>query len=627
MNHCNQFIKNLEMITNSKKIQQVLICYFLISSFFCHAQNMLWEKDLKEQLFKVSWIEQSNDGVILAAGDKGLLGLDNNSGDLLWQNKDLKAIDRNTFQKIDGLPLITVEASSMFGKKKSLIINSYSGDVLFDSKEENLKIGNYHILSNVNSIVFEARQGDNQKLLLFNYETAKTSWLTDVGPADGGIKGMVKKAVKGFSFLNDTPTLIGSSHMMVVEGKKIHVLEMNSGKIVWSTPFKKNIKAAIFSPVDNKIYVGVKEKLQVLDATNGQDVTSGKMKLEGSFVNAYTNKDNNLVIVSSGGFNILNPSTGKFLWKKSYGINGLYNVIDMSDHYLAIGGEEKSSAIARVSKEGKKVWKEKLDGYAYHVQPIEKGIFYLSTEKSNILSYGEGDKIWKKDIKFKAIPSVAVDEKNGEVIFYEGKELYRFNLNSGNIETIAEGIKFEKAKKSTFHLETRPNGYFLHSDQHVSFFDKSGKTAYNNYHPPVSNLNISSALSLTAKVAGVDLDIAGSMETIKSLNALAHGSVMSSGDQNEAASQKSSGGLYTGGSPILEVTKTRFFNSKKVKDHNYILTNQNGKNQIVMVNKDSGKIDKTIALDDKTPSYITDDVDQRVFLNENNQMVRCYDMK
>jgi hypothetical protein len=34
------------------------------------AQEKLWEINLNEKLYKVGWIEQTNDGLILANGDK-----------------------------------------------------------------------------------------------------------------------------------------------------------------------------------------------------------------------------------------------------------------------------------------------------------------------------------------------------------------------------------------------------------------------------------------------------------------------------------------------------------------------------------------------------------------------------
>jgi hypothetical protein len=43
-----------------------------------------------------------------------------------------------------------------------------------------------------------------------------------------------------------------------------------------------------------------------------------------------------------------------------------------------------------------------------------------------------------------------------------------------------------------------------------------------------------------------------------------------------------------------------------------------------MVNKGTGKIEKTIDVMDKTPNYLVDDVDSRVFINQNNELLTSY---
>ena len=43
-----------------------------------------------------------------------------------------------------------------------------------------------------------------------------------------------------------------------------------------------------------------------------------------------------------------------------------------------------------------------------------------------------------------------------------------------------------------------------------------------------------------------------------------------------------------------------------------------------MLNKATGEIEKTIDLLDKTPNYLVDVVDNRVFINENNQLISSH---
>jgi len=132
---------------------------------------------------------------------------------------------------------------------------------------------------------------------------------------------------------------------------------------------------------------------------------------------------------------------------------------------------------------------------------------------------------------------------------------------------------------------------------------------------------------LGANIAGVDVDIQGNLETIKSLDKLSHGSFKSAGDQGEGSTKESvASGLYINNQPVYEVTKKRFSNSQQVKDHSFIVTGGDAGSRIVMINKDSGKVEKAIPLKDKSPSYLIDVIDNRVFLNENNKLISCYQM-
>ena len=60
----------------------ILISVALLNFVTIFGQPKKWEVNLKEQLYEVGWIEQTNDGLILASGPKGLLALDNNSGEI-----------------------------------------------------------------------------------------------------------------------------------------------------------------------------------------------------------------------------------------------------------------------------------------------------------------------------------------------------------------------------------------------------------------------------------------------------------------------------------------------------------------------------------------------------------------
>ena len=99
---------------------------------------------------------------------------------------------------------------------------------------------------------------------------------------------------------------------------------------------------------------------------------------------------------------------------------------------------------------------------------------------------------------------------------------------------------------------------------------------------------------------GVDLDIGGSIQNIAMLTDLSNGVYRNTLDQNGAGQQTSLvAGLYVdnGASmqPILEVTSTRYFNSKQTRDHHILVTKVKSetsptKHSIYMLNKATGEI-------------------------------------
>ncbi|MEL6357833.1 MAG: hypothetical protein AAFQ37_12975 [Bacteroidota bacterium] len=166
----------------------IVLFVAILSSFFAtiaYGQDQLWSVDLKEELNTVSWIEQANDGTIIAAGDKGLMGLNHQDGSVKWKLNELKAIDRNTFLNVDGMPIFYVEYSPLVGKRRGIIINADDGTIHYDTKEDEIRIKEYTLLPEQNSLLFEAMKGDDRFLLNFDLSDLTVKWQTPVGANKG----------------------------------------------------------------------------------------------------------------------------------------------------------------------------------------------------------------------------------------------------------------------------------------------------------------------------------------------------------------------------------------------------------------------------------------------------------
>ena len=396
-----------------------LFLLFLLTSMLTSAQNEIWKKDLKKELYQVGWIKQTSDGNIIASGAKGLLAMNNNTGEILWHNKELKAVDKNTFLNIDGLPFFYIEYVPVVGKVRGIILNSSNGDIVFDTKDKGYRIKDYTLLQDKGIILFELLDNKKQKLMNFDLVKSQLNWIIDLGEV-----GNIFKKLAGSSFINHGPFFTSPNNLIIGIKDKVFAINFSNGEIVWKHKTKKKVNALVYSEKNNNLYVGIKKssKLLVLNPDNGTDITPGKLKLRGELIDVTSNSNGDLILVETEGFNIINPETNLFKWKKSFKIDYLNEVIPHKKGFIAIGKDEKKGSIALVSTEGKKIWDTNVKGYTYYATPTKKGVLYISTERSNILDYNKGKDVWKRDVKFKSIPAVTFDEDENKVILFENKK-------------------------------------------------------------------------------------------------------------------------------------------------------------------------------------------------------------
>ncbi|MEM9834848.1 MAG: hypothetical protein AAF828_00010 [Bacteroidota bacterium] len=615
---------------NYKRWAAVASLFLFLTVSLLDAQELSWETDLYKELNKVSWIEQAYDGTVVAAGDKGLLGLNHQDGSIKWQRDDLKAVDRNTYFNIDGLPLFYVEYEVFGSKRRGIIINAHDGTILYDTEDDDLRIKEYTFLPEKNSILFEGVIDKEHQLLNFDLENLQVKWMTAVG------EQTVASAFGGRrSFLTQGPIFDKAGHLIVGIKDMIYAIDYATGNLKWSMETDKRIKALVYSPANNSLYLGIRKekKLTVLDPATGEDITPGKLKLKGTMLDVLENTDGNLILVETAGFNIIDPKTNDFLWKKSYKINALEEVIPYNGSFIAIGKSESLSEVHLVDASGEGEWDAKIKGYAYFVTPTPKGIMYISTERSNILDYGKGKDVWKKDVKFKSIPAVAYDNQTDKVFLFENKNAYLFDLDAGSIDLIGENLKLAGVrKKSALLAETLPAGFFVSDEFSYSLIDRNGKIVWTREYQPLKSTNLLSLGQFAANVSGIDIDITGNIQNFNTLKNISNGAYRSAGRQSGSQKERrrtsvgvGSGDQYT---ELFNVTTTRFANSQETKDHQFLTAKGEaaGEKFIYMIDKASGEVVKQIALIEKDPGYVIDVVDNVVFLNEKTRRVKAFKM-
>lgn len=625
------------MSNNTNKLGGILLMFFLSVGFSLTAQEQVWQLDLYEQLNNVSWLEQTNDGTIIAAGDKGLVAMDPTTGETRWTSDDFKAVDRSTYFNVEGLPFFYVEATSLMGKTRGVLLNAADGSILYDTGEEDLRIKGYTMLDEQGAILFEGMTGPNRKLAFFDLKSLSTKWTADLG-ATKGLAAKVSDRLLGASFISHGPYFTKDGNTLVLAIKdNAYGIDATSGKVAWTQETKKPIKAFVYAPSNNSLYMGVRgsKKMTVMQPGDGVDITPGKLKLKGTLLDVVPSGDGRLLLVETEGFNLIEPSTNDLVWKKSYKVEYLDEVIPLpGGDFIAVAKEEKGSEIHRVDKDGKKVWDAKAKGYVYFASPLERGILYISTDRSNILGIDDGKDLWDKDVKFKAAPAVAIEPAGDKVFIFENGQGYRFNLDNGAIEQVGEDIELlEVNKKTPLQAEAVDAGYFLFTESHASLVDRSGKLVYTKYFEPMTQVDLVGLGQQMANFAGVDVDIAGSMAGIEDLKSLSNGAMPGRTAGNQAGGNAErrkivSAQVSVNGGPsqeIFNVMDERYTNSQLTREHMF-LTAQDGGKFIYRVNKNTGEVDRKIELKDKNPGYVIDEIDGRVYVIEKNKVVTGYSM-
>jgi hypothetical protein len=77
----------------------------------------------------------------------------------------------------------------------------------------------------------------------------------------------------------------------------------------------------------------------------------------------------------------------------------------------------------------------------------------------------------------------------------------------------------------------------------------------------------------------------------------------------------------------FDYMSTRFKASSATKDAQFILTKLDDGVGLVVVNKDSGKSEKQIVLQDKKPEYIVDDFGGMLYYKSNGSTIQAFNLK
>jgi hypothetical protein len=611
----------------------ILLSLFMGLAYFTNAQKT-------EPIFVIAggnlvnenkFLIQAATGELITGNELKLMGIDPETKSVIWENKDFLALSEDDITVIEGTPFIKIERQktlSIGNNKNTYIIQAKDGKVVYDSKDEGIKVRNTMIIPELGGLLVESIKDGFLTVSLIDFAQAKEIWSVPLAKEKtGGIGiGALKRAVKSFtnSAFLVAPKVDAQGSLILAYKKEIFSIAKD-GKLAWKKEMEENVDDAYLSVDKNALFIGYTKYIDKLNTSTGASLLSEAIKMKDA-LNGIEPMGNDYIIFNEKGINIMDAN-GNMKWKKDASVGNINQVKYTSNGILAIEGEEKDTKFIWVDMNGKDIWDEKIDGGLVFAQPTEKGVMYVTNERANILTYEKGKDVWNKDIKLKGVPFFGRDEANKTIYAYANETLHAFNFTDISYKLVAEDIKLKKFKEEEemafVEMANNNSQVIISSAQNVAAVNVAdGKLMYNNNFK-----EIGSSRKKMMKFAGAALSVAGAAMDV---NQVAKGKFTfeQTAPNTLTVTPNSQAGAAVGstGGDLYAAARQRYLATQATKDNIYILSEMPEGNGLLVWNKTSGSVSKKITFNDITPKYVVDEATDRLYVVVGNK-INAYSLK
>jgi hypothetical protein len=604
-----------------------------------HAQSTTPAFEVKVGSFvnKAKFLLQAATGELITANDLNLMAIDPVSKTVIWENNDFIGLEENDLQVIEGTPFIKIERQKTLAlakNKNTYIIQASNGKIIYDSKEEGIKVRSTLLLPELNGLLMESVKEEMLTLSFIDFASATQKWSVPLlKEKTGGFGlGALKRAIKSHfnSAFKIAPTVDANGSLIVVYKKEIFCIN-NAGSLAWKKEYENNVDDAYISTDKKALFIGYKKYIDKINTADGASLLGNPIKMRDE-LNGIKPMGNDYIVFNEAGINVMDAN-GKMKWAKDTKLGNIKDVRFTANGILAIQPvDEDESVLHWVDLNGKEIWDEELKGAITMAEPTAKGVMYVTNERSNILTYEKGKDVWDKDIKMKGIPNFGVDEQNRILYAYANEKLHAFSFKDMSYRLVAQDLELKKfdEEEEQLKFDFRNNGAIvvISSNQNVLAVQiADGKINYNNYFKDIGH-----SRKTFFKVLGTAAAVYGAGQQIGGLGNMPGGmqSLLSEGNAssfNNAANNYASGAqLNAAGNALYEAASKRFMASQTTKSNLYILSEMTEGNGLLVWSKEKGEITKKIFFSDVTPTYVVDESDDRLYVMVGNTLTG-YDLK
>lgn len=641
--------------------------FFLMGLYFAlpvssHAAGKpLWMLELPDS---VLWQKVTPLGTLILATEKGLVGVNPQSGKILWKqdNEKLRNLSQDKIGFIPNTPFISVAEEG--DEKNGLIINPADGIIVCDPAVAGIdyvdfqsvlfQSGNLLIVEGVrpNEKGFRIPTKKSLSIALFDITSGSVLWKKEKMFFHEA--KLFKLKIKQTEEIVGSPLEDGTGSFVVATRNALYKIDGKNGDLVWRVPVTFKVRGLsdesspegklLRDPKGSSFYFLLHNWIMAYDMETGNQAWKEATEMDGIASTVVFDPEGliHLADVSPRG-NAITPTlqmvdykTGTLKWEKGAKVHGPVIHYKYTTKGLALCEQvspEKAFLDLVDLHSGQSILKKplKVKGEILEFGLAPCGIVYRTANEFNIFSLENENALYGKSIRASGKDGrvlVAYDKDVLFVLTTDNGLLQRIRLADGSIKTIVEKVQL-KGKEHPNRLEMRSAGVMIGSPQNVMLIDREGQEKFAVYFAPPKDSGLMKALwGVSAALAAYDgirysasaavIDEVGS----KSTDPLSRGMYDGMGQ----AFQKVGDAKMAEAGQAMTLLKKRYGATAVARDNVYMLTRfDNSTVGLVKVAKDTGEKMAEINFGmNKEPVYSVDDITGLVFYMTTPKTLTCF---
>lgn len=480
----------------------VLLVHF--SALFAQ-QNILLKHRVKENILN------DNTGIVLVKTSGSVYGIDPEKQAVIWENEKMAKLDFNRYSEIPMTPYVFFEDKPVINSKflsKTLntkgisrsVVDVTTGKIIFNSSEQGFQaVFNTILLPEQKTVLVDGKIDEGFGIGLFDFETGNRIWMTNVA-SDFFTR------TKGAILNQEEVLLDADQNIFWLKNRHLLKIDLKTGSIEYD---QKGITSILLNNDGNSLYISSNnlngKKLNqetviyAIDPKNMNSLWSRPpVRVIGNIMETALDKDQ-LVVITSNGFNIVNTDNGKKKWNRSDPLPLIKKIVPIGDSYLVV----QENLLTRIDQFGHNAWDTPLkitysnDENPVHIFDDHPDALFITPSRANRIQIESGRKIWKEDIalfdadyinrnlKLK-LPyhRVWFNPKTGQFPVYSESNFYLFN-NRDSVSPQSLG-SFDFGRRFP-ELKIRENAYLLFEGNYFNLFDYSGNLVYKKEYPALKS--------------------------------------------------------------------------------------------------------------------------------------------